>query len=273
MSVKKDPSKRRSVAIETEVPGTPAEVWQAIATGPGISSWFVRTEFEERDGVPVTVTSHFGPGMDDVARVTAWDPPRRFATENEALGPKAPSLATEWIVEARSGSTSIVRVVNSLFTESDDWDNQLESFEGGWATFFRILNIYLAHFRGQPCAQFRVMSLVEEPASNAWQALTGPLNVSGAQAGQRWTKSGEPGLSGYVEPRGAGVPENTLLLRIDDPAPGIVSIFAHSGGHQVYAGMDFFLYGDGARTTAARAEPLWQAWLNERFPQVGNLSV
>ena len=41
MSVKKEANGRRSVQIEIEVPGTPEEVWQAIATGPGISSWFV----------------------------------------------------------------------------------------------------------------------------------------------------------------------------------------------------------------------------------------
>ena len=39
MSVKKEASGRRSVQVEVEVPGTPEEVWQAIATGPGVSSW------------------------------------------------------------------------------------------------------------------------------------------------------------------------------------------------------------------------------------------
>ena len=55
MSVKQEASGRRSVQVEFEVPGTPEEVWQAIATGPGISSWFVPAEFEERDGKPVAV--------------------------------------------------------------------------------------------------------------------------------------------------------------------------------------------------------------------------
>ena len=49
MSVKKmRPAADRSRS--KEVPGTPDEVWQAIATGPGISSWFVPTKFEDRDG-------------------------------------------------------------------------------------------------------------------------------------------------------------------------------------------------------------------------------
>ena len=62
MSVKKEASGRRSIQVEVEVPGTPEEVWQAIATGPGISSWFVPTEFEERDGKPVAVTDELRPG-------------------------------------------------------------------------------------------------------------------------------------------------------------------------------------------------------------------
>ena len=68
MSVKKEASGRRSVQVEVEVPGTPEEVWQAIATGPGISSWFVPAEFEERDGKPVAVKLNFGPGMESTFR-------------------------------------------------------------------------------------------------------------------------------------------------------------------------------------------------------------
>ena len=68
MSVKQEANGRRSVQVEFEVPGTPEEVWQAIATGPGISSWFVPTEFEERDGKPVAVTLNFGPGMEITLR-------------------------------------------------------------------------------------------------------------------------------------------------------------------------------------------------------------
>jgi uncharacterized protein YndB with AHSA1/START domain len=265
MTVKKDASGRRSIELQTLVPGTPEEVWQAIATGPGISAWFVPTEFQERDGVPVTLTMHFGPGMDDVARVTAWDPPRRWVAESDGLGLNAPTLGTEWIVEARSGGKCLVRVVQSLFSDTDDWDGHLESMEGGWSTFFRILNLYLAHFLGQRATTFRVMSIVEGPASNAWDTLTGPLDVAGAVPGRRWTSSGDLRLSGFVEPHGPGVPEHTLLLCIDEPAPGIVSVFAHSDGKQIYAGMDFLLYGDEGAAAAARVQPQWQEWLNTRF--------
>src|SRR5215467_4015956 len=111
MSVKKEASGRRSVQVEVELPGTPEEVWRAIATGPGISSWFVPTEFEERDGKPVAVKVDLGPGIEIRSPVTVWDPPRMFATE--AGLPGSPPIANEWIVEARGGGACILRIVQS----------------------------------------------------------------------------------------------------------------------------------------------------------------
>jgi uncharacterized protein YndB with AHSA1/START domain len=273
MSVKTDASGRRSVQVEVEVPGSPEEVWQAIATGPGISSWFVPTEFEERDGVPVSVVSHFGPGMDAVATVTAWDPPHRFAAEGE-WGPGAPPIATEWIVESRSGGMCVVRVVHSLFASTDDWDDQLTGTESGWPGFFRILRLYLSHFRGQRSSVFQLMGMVPGPESEAWDALTGSLGLAGATIGERRsTPPGAPPLAGTVELAGEG---RQLLLRLDEPAPGIAHLIAQNiggGGGQVMLAMNFYLYGDGAPAVAARVEPLWRAWMTERFPSMSDAST
>lgn len=268
MSVKKDASGRRSIQVEVEVPGTPEEVWQAIATGPGVSSWFVPTEVEERDGVPVTVISHFGPGMDSNATVTAWDPPRRFAAESGDLGPGAPPIATEWIVEARSGGLCVVRVVHSLFASGDDWDNQLTGLESGWPAYFRILRLYLTHFRGQRASAFQLMGVVPGPESETWDALTGPLGLAGAAPGERRSAPADaPPLSGTVEPAGEG---RQLLLRLDEPAPGIAHLAVFTMGGQVILMAYFYLYGEGAPAAAARDEPLWRAWVNERFPSAGD---
>src|SRR5438045_9526134 len=131
MSVKKEASGRRSVQVEVEVPGTPEEVWQAIATGPGISSWFVPTEFEERDGKPVAAKLNFGPGMESRSVVTAWDPPRLFAREADGWAPGSPPIATEFSVEARAGGVCGVRGVNSLFASTADWDQPPDRPESG----------------------------------------------------------------------------------------------------------------------------------------------
>src|ERR1700685_4592986 len=158
MSVKKEPSGRRSIQVEVEVPGTPEEVWQAIATGPGISAWFVAAEFEEQGGKPVAVKLNFGPDMESSSAVTAWDPPRMFAKEADGWVPGSPPIADEWSVEARGGGICIVRIVHSLFASTDDWDNQLEATESGWSGFLFTLRIYLTHFRGQRSAMMQRMA-------------------------------------------------------------------------------------------------------------------
>src|SRR5262245_45969229 len=265
MSVKKEPSGRRSIQVEVEVPGTPEEVWQAIATGPGISAWFVPAEVEEQGGKPVAVTLTFGPGMESRSVVTAWDPPRLFAREADGWVPGSPPLATEFSIEARAGGVCVVRVVNSLFASTDDWDKQLDGAESGWPGIFRILRIYLTHFRGQRSANMQFMAGVAGTAAEAWATLTAALGLTGVGAGQRWAApAGVPALGGVVEftsqsPSGA-------LLRLDKPGPATVALGIMTLPGMVMVTFNFYLYGDQAAATAARETPVWQAWIQERFP-------
>jgi uncharacterized protein YndB with AHSA1/START domain len=266
MSVKKDATGHRSVQVEVEVPGSPEEVWQAIATGPGISSWFVPTEVEEREGGAVTF--HLAPGIDSSGIVTAWEPPFRLAYEERDWSPNAPPLATECIVEARSGGTCIVRMVHSLFTSSDDWDDQLESMESGWAGFFPILQLYLTHFRGERCSAFHVSGNAHVSESEAWEVLTGALGLAGATRGQHRNApaSGVPPLAGIIERTGEGKQLHDLTLRLDQPAPGIAWLGAYGWGGKIQVTISFYLFGEQAPVISARDELLWQAWMNEHFP-------
>jgi uncharacterized protein YndB with AHSA1/START domain len=269
MSVKKEASGRRSVQVEVEVPGTPEEVWKAIATGAGISSWFVPAEFEEREGKPVAVKLNFGPGMESSSVVTAWDPPRRFAAEAPGWVPGSPIIADEWSVEARGGGVCVVRIVHSLFAETDDWDNQIEGTESGWPAYFRILRIYLTHFRGQSSAMMQWMAPAAGTEAEAWETLTTALGLKGVSAGQRWTTvatapEGVPALGGVVE-HVSQSPYN-VLLRLDKPGPGAAALGAVNFGGQSMVTLSFYLYGDQAAGTVARETPLWEAWVYKRFP-------
>jgi uncharacterized protein YndB with AHSA1/START domain len=265
MPVKKDASGRRSVEAQVEVPGTPEEVWRAIATGPGLSSWFVPSRIEERVGG--TAALNFGPGMESISTITAWDPPRRYAVESpNDLGPGGPSIATEWTVESRSGSTCIVRVVHSWFGSTDDWDSQFEGHEQGWAAFFRILRLHLTHFRGQPSAAFQVMGVTAEPPPAAWSGVMKELGIQDLAEGQPVrSQSAALPFAGHAER--VGPPEfPELLVRLDQPAPGVAHMFAMPFGGQTCISVRAFLYGDRAGATAAREESRWQTWMNERFP-------
>lgn len=267
MSVQHNESGKRWVEMEVEVPGTPEEVWEAIATGEGVSSWFVRTAFSPAEGRPTQLTSDFGPGMEGVAQITQWDPPHAFAAESKDLGDTGPMVATEWTVEAREGGMCVVRLVHSLFADGDQWDNQLESWEQGWPWFFQILRLYLGHFRGQPCASFRLMGVGPEPASATWEKLCDELGLRDTALGEhRIAPPTAPAFAGTVVKTGSGAHGLGYLLRTDVPAAGVASTFALPMGDKIYIVLDFFFYGPKAEATVVEVEPAWQTWLKKNFP-------
>jgi uncharacterized protein YndB with AHSA1/START domain len=265
MPVKKDPSGRRYVEAEVEVPGSPEQVWDAIATGAGVSSWFVPAEIEERIGG--TAKLNFGPGMDSFATVTAWEPPHRFAADSrDDPAPGSPTIATEWIVESRGGGTCTVRVVHSWFADSDNWDKQFEGHEQGWVVFFRILRAYLTHFPGQHASMFHVMAMAPGDVTSVWRAFTEPLGLGAPTAGSTVTSAPDaPRFSAVVERVGTREhPE--LLLRLQQPVQGLAHLFAMPMGGTIVLPARFFLFGTGATEAAARMEPQWKAWMEQHFP-------
>ena len=272
MPLKKEANGRRSIQVEVEVPGTPEDVWQAIATGPGISAWFVPTEMEPGpDGKPAKMVLHFGPGMDSAATITAYDAPRRLAAE-DTWGPNSPVVATEWTIEARRGGTCLVRVVHSLFADNDDWDDQLESVENGWPGFFRVLKHYLAKFRGQRSATMQALGMGGNSVTEIWSRLLGELGLEGAREGQRVNASvNGASLSGVVSEvipihKALKHEQAALQVHLDAPAPGVLSVGAHNCGGAPMAMVNFYLYGSDADSVVKRDAAKWRTWMGERFP-------
>lgn len=259
MPVKKDENGRRYVEAQTEVPGSPEEVWRAIATGSGISSWFVPSTVEEREGGSIVCS--FGPGMDSVAKITKWNPPQGFTAETEE-GPG--TVATEWTVEARGGGTCVVRVVHRWFASTDDWDAQFEGHTYGWAAFFRILRQYLAHFSGQTCSAFQLAAFSKVSAPETWKILRGALSIDD-QARRAESTAAAPQLAGTVESLNEEHPE--VLLRLDHPAPGLVHMFVMPMCGPVMVSIRFFLYGDQGAAAMTEMQRAWSDWLASRFPQ------
>jgi uncharacterized protein YndB with AHSA1/START domain len=260
MSVKTDRSGRRTVELAVEVPGTPEQVWHAIATAEGISSWFMPTDVDEREGGAIAF--HIAPGMDSHGHVTAWEPPRRFAYEEREWAPEAPPLATEFTVEARAGGTCVVRLVHSLFASGDAWDDQLESFESGWPSYFEVLRLTLRHFAGQRCSTIRVMGTGAGSEADTWASLTSELGLADAAKGQRrgTQGAGVPRLEGVVERVHEGAPYE-VLMKLDTPVRGAGLFGVYNWGERVHVMITLFLFGDDSAAVAARDEPLWRAWV------------
>jgi hypothetical protein len=211
--------------------------------------------------------------------VTAWEPPHRFAYVERDWEPGAPPVATEITILSRSGDRCVVRMVHSLFTSSEDWDDQIEGFERGWPGFFAVLRVYLAHFAGANADSFIAMTPTDMDSLSAWLRLGKALGLSGANAGERRAAaSGAEPWSGVVERVHQDVQQRYLLLRIDAPAPGVALIGAlgppsglgdvesdmgKSGGTTV--SVCRYFYGEYAAARAAESELRWREWLAATF--------
>lgn len=244
--------------FSVEVPGTPEQVWDAIATAKGMSAWFAPTQMEEREGGSLRFT--MGPEMDSVGRVTGWDPPRRLAYEEdwahlmgkdpEALSP----LTSEFVVEAQSGGTCVVRVTSSGFGIGADWEQEWwDTLAPGWMPFFDNLRLYLAHFPGQEATHLEASASHHGDADALWSAMHGALGL-----GDEGTAVDVRGATGTVERVG----ERQALVRLTAPVPGLLSVFAWAGEDgTTTAGVRAYLFSGDAADYARREEPAWQTWL------------
>jgi len=152
------PFEQRSQA---EVPATPDEVWAAIASGPGIDSWFMGRS-DVQPGVNGTVRTVFGeyaPELD----VTASDPASRFAYRS-GEAPDGRFIAYEFLIEGRAGGSTVLRTVTSGFLPGDDWADEFEAMTLGGEMYFRTLVEYLTYFAGR----FAVPVTAFGPPGTAW---------------------------------------------------------------------------------------------------------
>lgn len=250
----------RVIDLSVEVPGTPEEVWQAIATGPGISSWFVPHEVEEREGGQVTVS--FGDYGSGTARVTVWDPPRRVVFD----GTDQPGgLVHEWLVEAAPGAdgdggSCIVRLVNSGFGAGDEWDDQFDGMTEGWRIFLEHLRVRRAHFPGRSAQPVIPTVTCAGPNRDAWARLCTALGIDPAIAAGGVVRTGPdaPAMAGRVVSTIDRPAAIATLLVLDEPSPGTAFLAIEGDGEQVAVSVYLYLNDTGGPSTGAAA---WTTWL------------
>jgi uncharacterized protein YndB with AHSA1/START domain len=250
-------SDERRRHVEITVPGSPDEVWDAIATGEGTAAWAFAADIDES-----AVTIHREPfGPDASANVTAWEPPHRFAYE-EPISPGLPPLATEFLLEARDHGTCVVRVVTGFAQVGEEWEEMLDGAAEGWRMSLLVLRAYLTHFKGRPVANASATFNTGRPVADrdaVAQRLLGGLGVAGLAAGDAFrTPDDAPPLAGTVEYASTGY----MLLRADEPAPALFAISAFPmADPAVSVNVVGHLFGPAAAGTARREEKRWQDWL------------
>jgi hypothetical protein len=235
---------------EAEVPASLDEAWAAIASGPGIDSWFMGRS-EVRSGPDGTVRTVFGEYAPSLG-VTAWDPARRFAYRS-GEAPDGRFIAYEFLIEGRAGGSTVLRTVTSGFLPGDDWAEEFEAMTLGGEMYFRTLVEYLSHFAGRFAAPVTAFGPPGTPWARDRTLLCRALGLpEDPKPGDRATliRNGTGPIEGVLYFANA----HTIGVRTDDALYRFLRGFAKPAiaAHHLFA----------EDADPAQAERAWGIWLN-----------
>lgn len=240
---------------EVELDASPEQVWEAIATGPGISSWFMGPhEVEPHAGGKITLTVG---DFSEQSTITAWDPPKRLAYRGDE-GADGSFHAMEYLIEGREGGSTVLRFVHSGFL-SDDWGAEyVDKTSHGWDMYLHTLAQYLKYFTGRPGTFVHAEGPQVAEGRDAWTRLTEGLGLTGPVGNGdrvRLTPEGLAPIEGIVD---YAVPEFREFLGLRD-SDGLYRF--HGGCGQIGVGHHLF----AEDVNGEEAGKTWQAWLNRVF--------
>jgi uncharacterized protein YndB with AHSA1/START domain len=233
------------VREEITVDATPDQVWAAIASGPGVDSWFMgRTEI---DSASRTCTFDMF-GQVATSSITVWEPGHRYATQ-EDKNPDGTFKASEWFIESRDGGGAVVRAVHSGLL-GEDWEAEYNALSVGDHAYMTKLAVYLNHFapRTAKASPFMPGPITKD----SWAAMTAAVGVGADAADGQPARLCVPG----IEPADGTVefvaPPSFVGMRTDDA----MYMLIHGYHDMVFATAHYF--DDRDPSTEAEA---WQNWL------------
>lgn len=248
------PSIRHHFEYELVVPGTPQQVWQAIATADGINSWMLPTELDARVGGKVRFD--MAPGEASHGIVTAYDENNRLAYEEDWAtlaghsGADVTPLATEFLIEAQSGGTCVVRVVSSAYGTGAEWEHEFWSgMDQGWTPMLDHLRTYLAHFAGERATNQSAWVEVDGTAADVLARTCAALGVTTDHLGVGNAFDGA-GLQGSIDQ----IDDRAMTLLVDAPFKGYVAVLTMTGETTTHAVLHAYSFGPTPSID-------WQQWI------------
>lgn len=239
---------------EITIDATPEQVWEAIATGPGVDSWFMgRMQIEPTEGGRVR-WDLFGETAEST--ITAWEPGRRFAYKGDE-NPDGTFMAFEYLIEGRAGGSTVVRFVHSGFL-GDDWESEYDALTNGDRMYLEKLAVYATHFAGR-ASTYNLFTLGPQvsDADQVWATYRRALglgeSISVGDTARVALEGLEPadGVVEYVRvPWWVGV-------RTGD---GFYSLM---WGHQDTPVVEYSAFNDDV--DGERIDRAWNAWLTKSF--------
>ncbi|MCU1644243.1 MAG: polyketide cyclase [Nocardia sp.] len=233
------------IELETTLPASPEQVWEAIATGPGIDSWFMgRNDVEPNEGGVAAMDTG---GHREEAVITAYEPGKRFGSRTVAAE-DGRFMAFEYLIEGRDGGSTVLRVVQSGML-GDNWQDEYDALRRGWPFHLHTLREYLSHFAGRVGTP--VFAVAFGPsAQEVRAALTRGLSLSSPVT---------EGARAHAEPEKLP-PLDGEVVWADDERIGVRTADGLYSFHQGPTGMALMFHHLFAPKTDG-AEAAWQQWL------------
>lgn len=233
-----------SASDELKVDASPEDVWTAIATGPGIDSWFMgRNEVDPGQAV----RQAFG-AYNPEHKVTAWEPGERLAYSSEPA-PDGRFVAFEFLIEGRDRGSTVLRIANSGFLPGDDWADEFEAMTRGNALFISTLATYLNHFAGRVATPVTAFG----PMITDWPRTRAKLGAAIGRDGDRvrFTPDGLQPVDGVVYFEN----EDTIGVLADD------AIYRFIRGFRGPVMACHHIFSDISQEATEQA---WRSWLNAK---------
>lgn len=235
---------------EIELPATPEQVWEAVATGPGNLRWLFPMEIEPWEGGAVSR----GPST-----VTVWDPPGRFATRSE--NKDGFSGALEYLITVRDGDRTVLRTVIRWVHSGivdDGWEIRADAAEKHTDFYHHTLGQYLRYFNGRPAIYVQIEQPATATEANAFTVLRRGLGITDDVAEGGTVLLTLPRL----DPLDAVVDYLTPYFIGLRTADGLYRFFgANAWGWPIRLG--HHLFADDA--DQEKAEHAWRMWLDGVF--------
>jgi hypothetical protein len=235
-------SREFEIRREVELPGTPEQVWDAVATGNGAAGWM----FPTGEGAPSAVGEEWAGHT-----VTVFDPPRHLAVRAES---DEFTNALEYRIEAAPGGAVLRYVHSGILT--GDWDAQYDGASRHTDFYLHSLGEYLGHFAGRKVTYVGASGPDDALEPSAFAAVRAALGL-GADAVVGDRVAIDVAGAGRVDAEIDYLEDIFIGLRGDD---ALYRFYGRGGmGMPVFAG--HHLFAEGADREPAEAA--WTAWLEQ----------
>jgi uncharacterized protein YndB with AHSA1/START domain len=234
----------RKIELDIEIAADAAEVWRAVSTAEGFTSWFA-PEVAVEPGAGGKVYIKWGEGMEGSSRIEIWEPAQhlRIAQDREE-GP--PPSMVDYILEGKGGTT-VLRLVHSGFGSSASFDDEFNSTRQAWPVFLQMIKHSAERGIGS-CRNVTVFRFLGVPREAAFEKLQ--QRIGGAV----------DGLVRHFNPDGY------LCYEFPEKQGAMLSVFCEKCSGSAMLTLVWLLY-DVTAEEAEKVREEWTGIVNELFGQ------